>query len=143
MTQSVAVVVVAAALIQDASGRTLLSQRRPGDSFPLHWEFPGGKLLPGETPEAALIRELKEELDITLLDPEPWYFVSHPYETFHLLMVIYRCTRFDGDPKAIEVHRFAWFDRKDMSSLLFPPADHPILKHLGIENPTPTPGGDL
>lgn len=129
------VVVVAAALIQDASGRTLLSQRRPHDSFPLHWEFPGGKLQPGETPEAALVRELKEELGITLLDYEPWYFVSHPYETFHLLMVMYRCTRFTGQPKAIEVNQFAWFDREAISGLQFPPADLPVLRHMGIEYP--------
>ncbi|HIJ84104.1 MAG TPA: (deoxy)nucleoside triphosphate pyrophosphohydrolase, partial [Magnetococcales bacterium] len=83
------VITVAAAWIQDDAGRTLLSQRRPGDSFPLHWEFPGGKLQPGETPEVALVRELQEELGITVLDPQPWCFVSHDYKSFHLLMLVY------------------------------------------------------
>ncbi|MBF0423427.1 MAG: (deoxy)nucleoside triphosphate pyrophosphohydrolase [Magnetococcales bacterium] len=125
------VLVVSAARIHNAAGQTLLSQRRPTDSFPLHWEFPGGKLQPGETPEQALVRELKEELGITVLDPQPWYFVSHSYATFHLLMLIFQCSRFEGEPQAIEVHRFGWFSLEEMSRLTFPPADLPVLRIMG------------
>ncbi|MBF0107679.1 MAG: (deoxy)nucleoside triphosphate pyrophosphohydrolase [Magnetococcales bacterium] len=123
-------ILVVAAWIQDDAGRTLFSQRRPGDSFPLHWEFPGGKVREDETPEEALVRELREELDITVLDPQPWTFVSHPYEQFHLLMTVYRCTRFIGTPKPIEVHRFSWLTQEELIGLPFPPADLPLLERM-------------
>lgn len=129
MTQPI--VIVAAAWIENDAGLTLLSQRRPDDSFPLHWEFPGGKLQPGETPEMALVRELQEELGITVLDPKPWCFVSHSYQTFHLLMLVYHCTRFQGEPMAREVNDWGWFDQEAMGQLSFPPADLPLLKRMG------------
>ncbi|MBF0145021.1 MAG: (deoxy)nucleoside triphosphate pyrophosphohydrolase [Magnetococcales bacterium] len=136
------VVVVAAAWIEDDAGRTLLSQRRPGDSFGMHWEFPGGKLLADETPEAALIRELQEELGITVEDPQPWSFVSHGYETFHLLMLVFHCTRFTGLPEAREVHRFGWFDLEEMTRLEFPPADLPLLSRMIKEKKGSRLGGN-
>ena len=91
------VLVVAVALI-DADGRVLIAQRPEGKQLAGLWEFPGGKVDPGERPEAALIRELKEELDITVAGAclAPFVFASHAYDSFHLLMPLYLCRRWDG-----------------------------------------------
>src|SRR5579883_3455121 len=103
------VLVVAVALV-DSDGRVLLAQRPAGKPMAGLWEFPGGKLHPGETPETALIRELKEELDIdvTAACLAPFAFASHAYERFHLLMPLYLCRRWQGTPEAREGQALAW-----------------------------------
>src|ERR1700754_1021964 len=101
--------VVAVALV-DADGRVLLAQRPPGKSMAGLWEFPGGKIHAGESPEAALIRELKEELDIDVTEAclAPFTFASHRYEKFHLLMPLYVCRRWRGTMRALEGQTLAW-----------------------------------
>src|ERR671937_269920 len=100
----------AACALVDADGRVLLAKRPPGRPLAGLWEFPGGKLEPGETPEAALIRELDEELGIKVAEPclAPLTFASHAYETFHLLMPLYICRRWEGTVTAREGQNLAW-----------------------------------
>ncbi|MBF0447401.1 MAG: (deoxy)nucleoside triphosphate pyrophosphohydrolase [Magnetococcales bacterium] len=123
-------VLVVAALIEDDRGRVLLSRRKPGGPLGLCWEFPGGKVEIGESPEQALIREMKEEVGLTVSDLSPWQFVSHPYETFHLLMVLFRCGHFVGEVQPLDVHDVRWFHVSQLSTLSFPPADRPLLDKL-------------
>lgn len=123
--------VVAAALV-DAQGRVLLAQRPPGKQLAGLWEFPGGKLEPGETPEAALVRELREELAITVHADhlEAFTFASFSYPTFHLMMPLYVVRRWTGEPVAVEASALAWVKPADMDAFAMPPADAPLVKAL-------------
>jgi 8-oxo-dGTP diphosphatase len=125
------VLVVACALI-DVDGRVLLCQRPQGKQLAGLWEFPGGKVEPGETPEAALIRELKEELaiDVKAACLAPFVFASHSYETFHLLMPLYLCRRWEGFVQAIEHPAFAWVKPDKLGDYSMPPADAPLVAYL-------------
>jgi 8-oxo-dGTP diphosphatase len=123
--------VVAAALI-DADGRILLAERPAGKQLAGLWEFPGGKVEPGERPEATLIRELAEELDIAVEEPclAPLTFASHAYESFHLLMPLYVCRRWTGFVRPLEGQRLAWARPNELRSYPMPPADEPLVAHL-------------
>lgn len=123
--------VVAVALI-DAEGRLLVAQRPEGKSLAGLWEFPGGKIEPGETPEAALVRELAEELDIVVAReaPEALSFVSHGYPDFHLLMLLFVCRRWQGTPRSLEGQPLRWVTMPELEALPMPPADIPLLPSL-------------
>jgi 8-oxo-dGTP diphosphatase len=123
--------VVAVALV-DADGRVLLAQRPPGKAMAGLWEFPGGKIHAGESPEAALIRELKEELDIDVTEVclAPFTFASHRYETFHLLMPLYVCRRWKGALQALEGQALAWVRPAKLGDYPMPPADKPLVAML-------------
>ena len=125
------VLVVAAALI-DADGRVLLAQRPKGKALAGLWEFPGGKMDAGEGPEDALIRELWEELGITVKADclAPLTFASHAYETFHLLMPLYVCRRWDGAVTPQEGQRVTWVRPNRLKEYPMPPADVPLISHL-------------
>ena len=125
------VLVVAAALV-DRDGRVLLAQRPAGKPMAGLWEFPGGKVGEGETPEAALIRELKEELaiDVTAACLAPFTFASHAYDDFHLLMPLYVCRRWEGIPQAREGQTLKWVRAKELRSYPMPPADLPLIPYL-------------
>lgn len=124
-------VVVACALV-DADGRVLLAQRPEGKAMAGLWEFPGGKIELGETPEAALIRELNEELsiDVTAACLAPLSFASHEYEDFHLLMPLYVCRKWDGQIMPREGQRVKWLRPRDMFDLAMPEADKPLIAAL-------------
>ncbi len=123
--------VVACALV-DIDGRVLLTQRPQGKSMAGLWEFPGGKMRAGETPEAALIRELKEELgiDVTQACLAPLSFTSHAYDDFHLLMPLYVCRQWDGQIVPQEGQNMQWVRARDMFGLDMPPADKPLIAML-------------
>lgn len=123
--------VVAVALV-DADGRVLLAQRPPAKSMAGLWEFPGGKVHAGETPEAALIRELHEELGIDVKESclAPLTFASHGYETFHLLMPLYVCRRWEGEMRACEGQQLAWVRPTRLADYPMPPADKPLIAML-------------
>ena len=125
------VLVVAVALV-DADGRVLLAQRPEGKAMAGLWEFPGGKVQPGEAPEAALIRELAEELgiDVTEACLAPLSFASHRYETFHLLMPLYVCRRWGGIVSAREGQQLAWVRPQKLDQYPMPPADKPLVAVL-------------
>jgi len=125
------VLVVAAALV-DSDGRVLIAQRPEGKQLAGLWEFPGGKVEPGETPETALIRELEEELGITVRQAclAPFVFASHTYETFHLLMPLYLIRRWEGEPEAREHAALKWVRPNDMGQYPMPPADDPLVAWL-------------
>jgi 8-oxo-dGTP diphosphatase len=123
--------VVACALI-DADGRVLIAQRPPGKALAGLWEFPGGKLEPGERPEDSLIRELNEELGITVKPPclAPLTFASHAYDDFHLLMPLYVCRRWDGFVTPREGQSLAWVRPAKLRDYPMPPADEPLIPPL-------------
>ena len=123
--------VVAAALI-DADGRVLLAQRPEGRPMAGLWEFPGGKVEPGETPEAALIRELREELGLDTWASclAPLSFASHAYDAFHLLMPLFACRKWEGAPQAREGQRLSWVRPARMGEHPIPPADRPLVAML-------------
>lgn len=123
--------VVAAALI-NKRGKLLLAERLAGKHMAGVWELPGGKMETGETPEQSLIRELKEELDISVRedDLEPLSFASHRYETFHLIMPVYLCRRWEGTPRGAEGQKLAWVSYTDMVNYPVPPADIPLIHRL-------------
>ena len=125
------ILVVACALI-DPDGRVLLAQRPPGKAMGGLWEFPGGKVEPGETPEATLIRELAEELGIAVKEAclAPFTFASHAYTDFHLLMPLYVCRRWNGAPQALEHAALRWVRPKDMGDYPMPAADLPLVPML-------------
>jgi 8-oxo-dGTP diphosphatase len=131
MRQLPLLLVVAVALI-DRDGRVLLAERPMGKSMAGLWEFPGGKLQPNETPEAALLREMQEELGIgtTLSCLSPLSFASHSYEDFHLLMPLYLCRNWHGIPAAREGQRLSWVRGRDLSRYPMPPADLPLIPVL-------------
>jgi 8-oxo-dGTP diphosphatase len=123
---------VAACALVDADGRVLLARRPEGKPMAGLWEFPGGKLAPGETPEAALIRELKEELgiDVSAACLAPFAFASHAYERVHLLMPLYLCRRWKGMPKPRENQTLAWVRPQKLADYPMPPADKPLIPLL-------------
>ena len=123
--------VVAAALI-DADNRVLVAQRPQGKSLAGLWEFPGGKVDPGERPEAALIRELREELGIDVKEPclAPLTFASHAYEDFHLLMPLYVCRRWEGFVASREGQALKWLLPNQLRDIPMPPADEPLIPAL-------------
>jgi 8-oxo-dGTP diphosphatase len=125
-------VLVSAVALIDRDGRVLLAQRPEGKSMAGLWEFPGGKVEPGETPEAALIRELREELGIDTLASclAPLSFASHAYPDFHLLMPLFACRRWQGTPTAAEGQRLKWVRPADLRSYPMPPADLPLIPVL-------------
>jgi 8-oxo-dGTP diphosphatase len=125
-------VLVAAVVLVDADGRVLLAQRPEGKQMAGLWEFPGGKVDPGETPEAALIRELREELgiDVAASCLAPFTFASHAYPDFHLLMPLYVCRKWSGIPLAREGQRLAWVRPPRLVDYPMPPADKPLIAML-------------
>jgi 8-oxo-dGTP diphosphatase len=125
-------VLVAAVALVDVDGRVLLARRPEGKSMAGLWEFPGGKVHPGETPEAALIRELKEELAVDTAESclAPFTFASHRYPDFHLLMTLYVCRRWRGTPTALEGQELAWVRPNRLGDYPMPPADRPLVALL-------------
>ncbi len=123
--------VVACALV-DADNRVLVAQRPPGKTLAGLWEFPGGKLDPGERPEPALIRELREEIGIDVKEAclAPLTFASHAYDEFHLLMPLYICRRWEGVVAAREGQQLAWVRANRLRDYPMPPADIPLIPHL-------------
>jgi 8-oxo-dGTP diphosphatase len=126
------VVVVAACALVDADGRVLIAQRPAGKPMAGLWEFPGGKVEPDERPEQTLIRELQEELGITVSEAclAPLTFASHSYADFHLLMPLYVCRRWDGTVAAQEGQALAWVRPNRLKEYPMPPADVPLISHL-------------
>jgi 8-oxo-dGTP diphosphatase len=136
MTAPYELLLVVAAALVDPDGRVLIAQRPGGKSMAGLWEFPGGKIEKGETPEAALIRELREELGITVKEPclAPFTFASHTYGGFHLLMPLYICRRWDGEPKPLLHAALKWIRPRDLmrdaGRYPMPAADLPLLPML-------------
>lgn len=128
MADNSALLVVAAALV-DRDGRVLLQQRPAGRQMAGLWEFPGGKVDPGERPEEALIRELKEELGIDTDEAclAPATFASAPLGDRHLLLLLYVCRKWRGDPQALDASALKWLRPQQMFSLEMPPADKPLI----------------
>ena len=126
------IVLVAAVALVDADGRVLLAERPAGKSMAGLWEFPGGKVNAGETPEAALIRELAEEIgiDVTANCLAPLTFASHTYPDFHLLMPLYICRKWSGIPTAREGQRLTWVRPARLADYPMPPADAPLVASL-------------
>jgi 8-oxo-dGTP diphosphatase len=126
------ILLVAACALIDTDGRILLAQRPEGKSLAGLWEFPGGKVEPGETPEETLVRELNEELGIVTRVPclAPLTFASHTYETFHLLMPLYVCRRYEGIPSGREGQALKWVRPAALRDYPMPPADEPLIPFL-------------
>jgi len=120
---------VVAALIE-RRGRVLLSQRREDQSFALTWEFPGGKVEPGESPTQALAREVREELGCSIHVGEVAELIFHAYAEFDLVMPVYRAVIKRGRPRPVEVHAIAWIPRADLATTEMPPADLPFARKL-------------
>ena len=123
---------VVAGILSDRTGRVLLAQRPSGKHSAGLWEFPGGKVEPGETPEAALIRELKEELDIDTWASclAPLTFASHSYDDFHLLMPLFACRKWQGTVRSLEGKQLAWVAPNRLRDYPMPPADIPLIPPL-------------
>jgi 8-oxo-dGTP diphosphatase len=132
MTVEKPLLLVAAAALVDVDGRVLICQRPQGKALAGLWEFPGGKVEPGETPEACLIRELEEELGIRVSPPclAPFVFASHAYESFHLLMPLYLVRRWEGQVARREHAALAWVKPSKLSDYPMPPADPPLVAWL-------------
>ena len=126
------IVLVSAVALIDADGRVLLAQRPEGKSMAGLWEFPGGKVEAGETPEAALIRELKEELGIDTWQSclAPLTFASHAYPGFHLLMPLFACRKWQGNATPREGQTLAWVRPAALRDYPMPPADLPLIPIL-------------
>ena len=126
------VVLVAAVALIDADGRVLIAQRPEGKAMAGLWEFPGGKVHDGETPEAALIRELREELAIDTQESclAPFTFASHAYDDFHLLMPLYLCRQWRGTAQPIEGQVLKWVRANALRDYPMPPADRPLIAML-------------
>ena len=131
-TKSRRILLVAACALVDADGRILLAQRPEGKTLAGLWEFPGGKVEPGETPEETLIRELDEELGIRtkVACLAPLTFASHTYDDFHLLMPLYVCRRFEGTAHGREGQAIKWVRPKALREYPMPPADEPLIPFL-------------
>ena len=129
---NIKVVLVIACALVDVDKRVLIAQRPAGKALAGLWEFPGGKVEPGERPEATLIRELREELGIEVREPclAPLTFASHAYDDFHLLMPLYICRRWEGQAIAREGQVLAWVRANKLRDYPMPPADLPLIPHL-------------
>ena len=125
-------VLVSAVALIDKDGRVILAQRPEGKSMAGLWEFPGGKVEPGETPEAALIRELHEELGIETWKSclAPLTFASHSYDTFHLLMPLFACRKWEGTPHPKEGQTLTWAHARELRNYPMPAADIPLIPIL-------------
>lgn len=126
------IVLVSAVALVDPDGRVLLAQRPEGKAMAGLWEFPGGKVEPGETPEAALIRELREELGIDTEESclAPLTFASHSYDDFHLLMPLFVCRKWQGTPAPLEGQTLAWSRPDRLRDYPMPAADIPLIPML-------------
>ena len=126
------IVLVAAVALIDTDGRVLIAERPPGKHLAGLWEFPGGKVQPGETPEVALIRELAEELgiDVEASCLAPFTFASYAYPDFHLLMPLYVCRKWSGIVAAREGQRLSWVPPARLGDHPMPPADKPLVAML-------------
>jgi 8-oxo-dGTP diphosphatase len=126
------ILLVAAAALVDVDNRVLIAERPAGKAMAGLWEFPGGKVGPGETPEAALARELKEELgiEVCLTCLAPFTFSSHAYAEFHLLMPLYLCRNWEGEPTPRENQRIKWVRALRLADYPMPPADLPLIPFL-------------
>jgi 8-oxo-dGTP diphosphatase len=131
--------VVVAAALTDAAGRVLVQRRPVGKAMADLWEFPGGKVERGETPEAALARELREELGIFVApgDLAALTFASQRLADRHMLLLLYRCTRWAGAPRALDADLLLWRRPGDMADLPMPPADLPLVEYLRAEAARP------
>jgi 8-oxo-dGTP diphosphatase len=123
---------VAACALLDADKRILITRRPAGKAMAGLWEFPGGKIEPGETPEEAVVRELREELGVEPCERclQPFAFASHEYEEFHLFMPLYLCRQWDGFPQPREGQEIAWTRAADLKRFDMPPADIPLAAEL-------------
>ncbi len=132
MTNTMKLVLVVACALVDADKRVLIAQRPEGKALAGLWEFPGGKVELGERPEETLIRELHEEIGITVKEDclAPLTFASHAYDGFHLLMPLYICRRWDGDVIAREGQTLKWVRTNKLRDYPMPPADIPLIPHL-------------
>ena len=126
------VVLVAAVALFDVDGRVLIAQRPEGKSMAGLWEFPGGKVEEGETPEAALIRELREELAVDTVESclAPFTFASHAYDDFHLLMPLFVCRKWQGRVTPMENQQIKWVMPMRLGDYPMPPADKPLIAML-------------
>lgn len=126
------IILVSAVALIDVDGRVLVAQRPEGKSMAGLWEFPGGKVENGESPEAALIRELEEELGINTWESclAPLTFASHAYDDFHLLMPLFACRKWDGTPQSRENQALKWIKPAALRDLPMPPADLPLIPIL-------------
>ena len=126
------ILLVSACALLDRDNRVLLAQRPEGKALAGLWEFPGGKVEVGETPEETLIRELKEELGVTTWESclAPLTFASHSYEDFHLLMPLFVCRKWDGSPASLENQALKWVGKGSLRDYPMPPADWPLIPAL-------------
>jgi 8-oxo-dGTP diphosphatase len=124
---------VVAGLILGEDGRVLITQRRADQALALQWEFPGGKVEPGEAPVAALERELREEIGVTVSVGRIWDVLFHAYPAFDLVMLVYACRIVDGEPRAVEVADLAWVAPGELGGWDILPADRPLVERLRVE----------
>lgn len=124
---------VVAGLIIGDDGRILITQRRADQALALRWEFPGGKVEPGEAPIAALERELREEIGVTVAVGRIWDVLFHAYPEFDLVMLVYACRIVGGSPRAVEVADLAWVAAHDLARWDILPADRPLVERLAVE----------
>jgi 8-oxo-dGTP diphosphatase len=125
--------VVAGLVVRD--GRVLIAQRRADQALPLQWEFPGGKVEPGEAPTTALVRELSEEIGVRVEVGRIWDVLFHAYDAFDLVMLVYACRLVEGEPRAVEVADLAWVPPGELSRWDILPADRPLVDRLVSEGP--------
>jgi len=132
MTEKAAVLIVVAAAMTDPQGRILVQRRPQGKAMAGLWEFPGGKIEPGETPEAALVRELAEELGITVAaeDLTPLAFATAPAGERSIVLLLYRCERWQGEPQLLDADALDWHRPAGLRDLAMPPADRPLIDAL-------------
>ncbi|MBI1236105.1 MAG: NUDIX domain-containing protein [Alphaproteobacteria bacterium] len=132
MTDVKPVLLVAACALRDADGRVMLAQRPAGKALAGKWEFPGGKVEAGETPEQTIVRELREELGIEPCESclQPFAFASHPYEAFHLVMPLFICRRWDGFISPQEGQKIAWTKPARLLDFDLAPADRPLAAEI-------------
>lgn len=134
MTDPRARKLVVAGLIIGDDRRILITQRRADQALGLQWEFPGGKVEPGEAPVDALVRELREELGVTVAVGGIWEVLFHAYPAFDLVMLVYVCRIVDGSPRAVEVADLAWVEPHDLARWDILPADRPLVERLTVES---------